>query len=965
MPTPTPVPTTVPSLTPRGHPKVCQPWNGVQNRPDLTELEAVALHDLWWTGTWRMGLQWKVDDEQRYVGLSTTLVDIEGDPGLKVARERRDELRRLNPDLRVLISLLYREADYREDETDLRWWEIGHYPPDSPYWIRDGAGDPVPGWGEDADLDGTIEPDEILSSLLDFRNAEVIELVAQRALAVKRSGVADGVFLDWWNEHGRTAGSYLDWSIFYMTAEEELDSRLRLLRRIRELVGEDFLILLNTNERTAPLSAPLANGTFMELWKPDWSTGYTLEQVKGFEDTLSWATEAFREPRINCLEGWRVVTDYGNESAQVEERNSPENRQWMRLFTTMALTHSDETVVFGDDNAEPNWDHHHNWYPFWDADLGEPVGAKRSVLDGVDGLFVRRFTNGYAVYNRSGSLRTVRFPVDVESVADGRTGLVHDVSDMDGGIYLGTPTEDPPTLEVSDRLASHLFVPVGESRSLAGLGDLLEVVPIDGADVVVVEGRGVRAVGPGIACLRFRYRDLPGENGVQTACVVTYDEVGTCAGRERVALDLERFGDGTAGPLGNADLLASGDGSLAAVCRSDSGGIRVRDAGTHLPPLYLHVVDALTDGPYSLGDDEQDRLRASTITRADGVELAPPWVVAASWDVVEPTIVDGELDYGFRPCAESPGCSDRSDTVRRGDVLTIGPGIPWGAPARWMALPEEQIDRYVHERTGIRWAEVLERDPALPEVVLVRLANADLLADMVPWFDDLHDLRAKDVPVAYGAWVNESIMNKCRPEPENRVVCQRIEDAVEAWERSVIAGLRDDGHRLWSLVSLVLDGDGSWAAAEARHRPRPDLFDGALVRVQVAETFTGADAAAGLAAVVRQADALLPANGPVVVMGAGPPITAQTGAGGFCEAEVCPSDFDASYDQFVAWLDASMATFGERLVGVGIPMFDGSHFDIRDPIETFPRYGLNRVGETGFNHPGLNPWRVAGAVPGG
>ena len=434
--------TTVPVPTPAGHPRICQPWAGVGDRPDLTEMEAIALHDLWWTGTWRMGLQWEVDDDQRYVGLSTTLTDVEGDRDLTVARERRAELHRLNPDLKVLITLLYREASYQADETDLRWWEIGHYPPDSPLWIRDADGDPVPGFGEDADADGTIEPDETLSSLLDFRQDEVIELVAQRALAVEQSGVADGVFLDWWNEHSRTAASYLGGSVFYMTLEEEVEARLRLLRRMRELVGDDFLILLNTNDATAPRSAPLANGTFMELWKPDWSAGYTLEQLVRFEETLSWATEAFREPRINCLQGWRVVTDYGNDAAKVDERNSPENRRWMRLFTTMALTHSNELVVFEDDNAEPG-ENFHNWYPFWDADLGQPVGERRMSYEGVDGLFIREFTNGYAVYNRSGQSQWVTLPVVATGVSSWHTGSMHRVDDMDGEILLRTPAPEP------------------------------------------------------------------------------------------------------------------------------------------------------------------------------------------------------------------------------------------------------------------------------------------------------------------------------------------------------------------------------------------------------------------------------------------------------------------------------------------------------------------------------------------
>ena len=108
----------------------------------------------------------------------------------------------------------------------------------------------------------------------------------------------------------------------------------------------------------------------------------------------------------------------------------------MRLFTAMALTHSDEMVVFGDDNAEPTVDHLHNWYDFWDADLGQPVGPKGTTPDGTDGLFVREFTTGIAVYNRSGVAQEVGFAIPPPAASTGQVGGVPLVADMDGEILL-------------------------------------------------------------------------------------------------------------------------------------------------------------------------------------------------------------------------------------------------------------------------------------------------------------------------------------------------------------------------------------------------------------------------------------------------------------------------------------------------------------------------------------------------
>ena len=80
--------------------------------------------------------------------------------------------------------------------------------------------------------------------------------------------------------------------------------------------------------------------------------------------------------------------------------------------------------------------HQHYWYDFWDADLGEPVGGKGQLYRGCDGLFIREFTNGWAVYNRSGKEQQIQLPMQAAGVASGSTGRSHSVSDLDGDIYI-------------------------------------------------------------------------------------------------------------------------------------------------------------------------------------------------------------------------------------------------------------------------------------------------------------------------------------------------------------------------------------------------------------------------------------------------------------------------------------------------------------------------------------------------
>ncbi|MCS5683516.1 MAG: hypothetical protein NZ609_13350, partial [Acidimicrobiales bacterium] len=190
-----------PAVSP-GFPHICQAWEGIQNRPDLPEMERLASHDLVISTPHVLDLDWVRTDDQPYTGLSTTLeATWNGNPSAK-----KDSLRKLNPNFTFIASVFYREGPFVGDEdtiTDL--WKFGDYPPDSPFWIRDETNEPVPAFGMDDNLDGVIQPEEIQLALVDFRNPDLIELIAQKALALDQSDVVDGIFLDWWTEHQRTA----------------------------------------------------------------------------------------------------------------------------------------------------------------------------------------------------------------------------------------------------------------------------------------------------------------------------------------------------------------------------------------------------------------------------------------------------------------------------------------------------------------------------------------------------------------------------------------------------------------------------------------------------------------------------------------------------------------------------------------------------------------------------------------
>ena len=287
------------------------------------------------------------------------------------------------------------------------------YPEDWFGWVRDEAGNPVLG-----------SPRQH-SYLIDLRLPEVQDIIVQQAISVAKCGLYDGIMFDTWN-----IGSFFligfneDGSIAY---SEEVTENISLLivQRIREAVPEDFLILVNSNWDKLPLTGPYINGGFMETFRDD-DTGYTNSRLAEIEDTLIWLEENLREPQINSLQGQGIPT---------EPPDSPNNRRWMRFFTTMSLTLSDGYALY----TTGIYYQDHFWYPFWDADLGQPVSPTAQRYQNVPNLYIREFTNGWAVYNRSGVAQAITLPAHATPVSDrgsNAAAQTHLLPNLDGEIYL-------------------------------------------------------------------------------------------------------------------------------------------------------------------------------------------------------------------------------------------------------------------------------------------------------------------------------------------------------------------------------------------------------------------------------------------------------------------------------------------------------------------------------------------------
>ena len=407
--------------------------SSIRNLPGLSTKQKLALHDLNWHLPYFTLRFWETDKEWVLAG-----------PG-KTPQQLRDSLLSLNPNMLFIAQILVR------DEFNDR------QPEDWPHWLRDADGNRIPAYPEEGDSN---------LFLTDFTQPDMQDMIVQQAIAVGKCGLFDGIFFDWFAEWGTVLHGYYSY-------EEEQRAKDTILQRIRASVRDDFLIIINTNRSKIPRRAWGINGTFMETlqdihsgWTVTDGNPYGYEGLKQIESTLLWAEENLREPQINSLEGWGLPD---------EPPDSPTNLRFMRVFTTMSLTLSDGYVVYTSSNPRANF-----WYSFWNADLGRPIGSKAQQYQDIEGLYIREFTNGWAVYNRSGKEQPITLPRISTGVSSNKTDITHLLPDLDGEIYMrvGKPFDlnRDGTVNVLDLIliSQHLGTPQGDING-DGITNILDL----------------------------------------------------------------------------------------------------------------------------------------------------------------------------------------------------------------------------------------------------------------------------------------------------------------------------------------------------------------------------------------------------------------------------------------------------------------------------------------------------------
>jgi hypothetical protein len=346
----------------RVFPSIFQAWNKATPVAGADATTMQALHDLVFLHPSMNGLQ----SEAAFEGTAFEFAPA----SIAAAKAKRSVLLAKNPLLILLAEIRYRDAPK------------GFIPEAAPWWKRDADNKFVIGWAEGG------------YRLLDVAQPDWQAQVAKRAKAVMDTGVFDGLMLDCWSDD---------------------KPRLNLIRRLRGAIGNDALVLVNSNDLPIPLTAEHVNGLYMECYRTK-----SPEDWKRISVTLRWAETRLRTPRINCLETWY--------------HQSRRDFNLMRAVTTLSLTHSDGYCLFTDPNDLPTPDHLHDWYAFWDKGLGRPL---KSGVQRGDGAWEREFSGGTVIYNPAGgSSITVLFDAPYRSRASGLISTAHIINTNDGDILL-------------------------------------------------------------------------------------------------------------------------------------------------------------------------------------------------------------------------------------------------------------------------------------------------------------------------------------------------------------------------------------------------------------------------------------------------------------------------------------------------------------------------------------------------
>lgn len=223
----------------------------------------------------------------------------------------------------------------------------------------------------------------------DYTNPEFHDYYAD--LVAKRNNDVDGILLDWWHDHHGKVNS----------KSAVAKARKQIARAVREKMSDDFLLVGNVNWRKDTATIQYLNGVFLELYKTPYErkNAYNTFEIDKMIDLLTYYENNLQYPKIIAFEPWRVSQQSNsNGKSLAEDRLTPENQNFAKLFATILSVHtSNGYYLYADSNHDTeNGDHGHAWYSFYDLDIGKPTLKGVQVANRIG---VRRYEKGMLGYN--------------------------------------------------------------------------------------------------------------------------------------------------------------------------------------------------------------------------------------------------------------------------------------------------------------------------------------------------------------------------------------------------------------------------------------------------------------------------------------------------------------------------------------------------------------------------------------
>ena len=245
----------------------------------------------------------------------------------------------------------------------------------------------------------------------------------------------DGILFDYWHNRHKGMSGYSE--------QDVKNFRIELSKKIRSDLGNDFIIIGNINWDKDTGTHDYINGVFMELYKKNRATdGYSCSQINKMDELLKFHDQNLQEPRIVAFNPWRITKKLSREKVQEllkkkidkkefkfrEEnlrknyRSSDENIKFAKLFTAMAMVIPENGyILYGDNHPDnPNGDHFHDFYDFYNTDLGKETSIGMEITEGVG---FKMYEKGVIVYNYTKERYKIKFTNQKEVTIDPLEGM--------------------------------------------------------------------------------------------------------------------------------------------------------------------------------------------------------------------------------------------------------------------------------------------------------------------------------------------------------------------------------------------------------------------------------------------------------------------------------------------------------------------------------------------------------------